>query len=71
MGLSLPQLLVILVIVIVLFGTKRLKNLGGDLGEAISGFRKAVKAGDQTGSLAVQRPEVLAEAVVEHKQSGI
>lgn len=41
-GISIWQLLIILVIVILLFGTKRLKNLGGDIGDAIKGFRKAV-----------------------------
>lgn len=35
--------LVILAIVLLLFGTKRLKNLGGDLGSAIKGFKNAVK----------------------------
>ncbi len=42
-GLGLPELLVILVIVLVLFGPKRLKSLGSDLGNAIKGFRSAVK----------------------------
>jgi sec-independent protein translocase protein TatA len=37
------QLVVILVIVILLFGTKRLKNIGSDLGDALKGFKKAVK----------------------------
>jgi sec-independent protein translocase protein TatA len=45
MGMSVTQLLIILVIVIVLFGTKRLKNLGTDLGGAIRGFRSAMKEG--------------------------
>ena len=45
MGISVTQLLIILAIVIVLFGTKRLRNLGGDLGGAIKGFRSAVKEG--------------------------
>ena len=43
MGISIWQLLIILVIVLLLFGAKRLKNLGPDLGEAIKGFRKSVK----------------------------
>ena len=43
MGLSLPHLLVVLVIVLLVFGTKRLKNLGEDIGTAIRGFRHAVK----------------------------
>lgn len=41
-GISLWQLLIILVIVIMLFGTKRLRGLGGDLGSAIKGFKKAM-----------------------------
>ncbi len=45
MGISVTQLLIILVIVVVLFGTKRLRNIGGDLGGAIKGFRSAVKDG--------------------------
>jgi sec-independent protein translocase protein TatA len=45
MGMSITQLLIILVIVIVLFGTKRLRNLGGDLGGEIKGFRSAMKDG--------------------------
>ena len=41
-GISIWQLLIILIIVLVLFGTKRLKNIGGDLGNAIKGFNKAM-----------------------------
>jgi len=43
MGLSVPHLLVVLAIVVLVFGTKRLKNVGADLGDAIKGFRNAVK----------------------------
>jgi sec-independent protein translocase protein TatA len=39
----LKELLVILVIAIVVFGTKRLRNLGGDLGGAIKSFKDAMK----------------------------
>lgn len=41
-GMSVPQLLIILVIVALIFGTKRLKEVGGDLGSAIKSFRKAM-----------------------------
>ena len=41
-GMGIWQLLIILVIVLLLFGTKRLRGLGGDLGGAIKGFKKAV-----------------------------
>ncbi|MBN8429722.1 twin-arginine translocase TatA/TatE family subunit [Microbulbifer salipaludis] len=43
MGISWQQLLILLVIVLLIFGTKRLRNLGGDLGGAIKGFKKAMK----------------------------
>jgi sec-independent protein translocase protein TatA len=43
MGISVTKLLIVLAIIIVIFGTKRLKNVGGDLGEAIKSFRSAVK----------------------------
>ena len=43
MGISIWQLLIILAIVLVLFGAKRLKNVGSDLGNAIKGFKSAVK----------------------------
>ncbi len=52
MGISIWQLLIILVIVILLFGTKKLRNIGGDLGGAIKSFRKAVKDGDAAGDSA-------------------
>ncbi len=41
-GISIWQLLIILAIVVMLFGTKRLRGLGGDLGGAIKGFKKAL-----------------------------
>ncbi|MCM2321559.1 sec-independent protein translocase protein TatA [Pseudomonas linyingensis] len=46
-GISIWQLLIILLIVVMLFGTKRLKSLGSDVGEAIKGFRKSVNAGEE------------------------
>ena len=42
-GLGVPELLIILAVVLVLFGPKRLKNIGSELGNAIKGFRTAVK----------------------------
>lgn len=43
MGISPFQLLIVLLIVILVFGGKRLRNLGGDLGQAIKGFREATR----------------------------
>ena len=42
-NISWPQLLIILVIVLAIFGTKRLRTLGSDLGSAVKGFRGAMK----------------------------
>lgn len=41
-GISLWQLAILLVIVVLLFGTKKLRNIGGDLGGAVKGFKKAM-----------------------------
>jgi len=47
-GLGVPELLVILVILIVLFGGSRIAKLGGGLGEAIAGFRKGISKPSDT-----------------------
>ncbi|GAB4298016.1 MAG: Sec-independent protein translocase subunit TatA [Thiohalomonadaceae bacterium] len=44
---SIWQLLIVLAIVILLFGTKKLRNIGGDLGSAIKNFRSSMKDGEQ------------------------
>ena len=46
-GISIWQLLIVLVIVLLLFGTKRLKNIGSDLGNAVKGFKGAMKEGEK------------------------
>ncbi|MBV1914791.1 MAG: Sec-independent protein translocase subunit TatA [Pseudomonadales bacterium] len=46
-GISIWQLLIVLVIVVMVFGTKKLRNLGGDLGGALKGFKEAVKPDEE------------------------
>ncbi len=46
-GISIWQLLIIAVIVILLFGTKKLRGIGGDLGGAVKGFKKAMAEDDE------------------------
>lgn len=46
-GISIWQLLILLAIVVLLFGTKKLRNIGGDLGGAVKGFKNAMKEGEQ------------------------
>ena len=48
-GISVWQLLIVLLIVILIFGTKRIKNIGGDLGGAIKSFRKGMTEADKAG----------------------
>lgn len=50
MGISVSELLILLVIAVVLFGSKRLRDVGSDLGGAIKGFRKAIKETEQVES---------------------
>lgn len=41
-GISIWQLVIVAVIILLLFGTKKLRNLGADLGESVKGFKKAM-----------------------------
>jgi sec-independent protein translocase protein TatA len=50
MGISVTKLLIILAVVVVLFGTQRLRNVGSDLGAAIKNFRGALKEGEEDTS---------------------
>ncbi|MBL6986679.1 MAG: twin-arginine translocase TatA/TatE family subunit [Methylobacter sp.] len=54
MGPSVTQLIVILVIVIIIFGTKRLRNIGADLGGAIKSFRTSIKEGESVEDKATE-----------------
>lgn len=56
-NISIWQLLIILLIVVMLFGTKRLSSLGADLGTAIKGFKKALNSDDS-----VQKKEATQQA---------
>jgi len=64
MGIGIWQLLIILAIVLLLFGSKKLKNLGSDLGGAIRGFKKSVKDGESPDSGDADKLE-------ENKQSNV
>jgi sec-independent protein translocase protein TatA len=54
-GIGIWQLLIVLLIVFMLFGTKRLKSLGADVGEAIKGFRNSV-GGDEAKPQEAPKP---------------
>ncbi|MFJ4347015.1 twin-arginine translocase TatA/TatE family subunit [Pseudomonas sp. NPDC089401] len=62
-GIGIWQLVIVLLIVFLLFGTKRLKGLGSDVGEAIQGFRKSMGGDtDNSASQVQQQPPVSHQA---------
>jgi sec-independent protein translocase protein TatA len=73
-GISMWQLLILLLIVVLVFGTKRLRNMGSDLGAAVKGFRKGMDDGkeeklepDQIAS--DQRSQAASEEPAKNKES--
>ncbi|MDA1371270.1 MAG: Sec-independent protein translocase subunit TatA [Proteobacteria bacterium] len=56
-GIGIWQLLIILLIVVMLFGTKKLRNLGSDLGGALKGFKTAIKDDDSKQDEDAEQPE--------------
>jgi len=71
MHVSITQLLIILVIVIVLFGTKKLRNVGSDLGGAIKSFRTAVKEGEDDKKTTEHEGETLDGEITSKKNEKI
>lgn len=64
-GISIWQLLIILVIVLLLFGTKRLKNIGSDLGGAVKGFKKSMSDEEKKPDEEPQKLEQADEKVIQ------
>ena len=69
MHLSIWELLLVLVIVLVLFGGSRLRNLGSDLGSAIRGFRDAMKEGSKPDTLEPDDPKKLESPATQERAS--
>ena len=62
-GISMWQLLIVLLIVVLSFGTKRLKSIGGDLGGALKSFRKAMDTDDKDDDGSTDEPQRLEDVV--------
>jgi sec-independent protein translocase protein TatA len=65
MGIGMRELLVILVVALLVFGTKKLKTIGSDLGGAVRGFKKAMEEGEAEGESKAAEPVVAAERRIE------
>ena len=64
-GISIWQLLIIAVIVVLLFGTKKLGSIGSDLGAAIKGFKKAIKDDDEKQDKSSQDADFTAKSIAD------
>jgi len=51
-GLSIWHWLIVLLVVVLIFGTKKLRNIGQDLGGAVKGFKEGMKTGDEAATAA-------------------
>ena len=60
-GISMWQLLILLLIVVLVFGTKRLRNMGGDLGAAVKGFRKGMEEAKDEGEDTLEPDQIASE----------
>ncbi len=74
-GISMWQLLILLLIVVLVFGTKRLRNMGSDLGAAVKGFRSGMEEGKEEEKLepdqieAEERSEAATEEPAKNKET--
>lgn len=66
-GISIWQLLIVLGIIILIFGTKKLRNVGTDLGGAVKGFKKAMNEDEKGDKTEEEETEAQAQARVDHK----
>jgi len=64
-GISIWQLLIIAVIVVLLFGTKKLGSIGSDLGTSIKGFKKAIKDDDEKQDKSSQDADFTAKSIAD------
>ena len=69
MGISVTKLLIVLGIAVVLFGTRRLRNAGSDIGAAIKNFRSALKDGEKDQNESEQHSSIEGE-VSDRKKEG-
>ena len=70
-GISIWQLLIVLLIVVLIFGTKKLKNMGGDLGGAVKNFKDSMAEGKDEAEQEVEDASLAQKDKLENKASEI
>ena len=68
-GISMWQLLILLLIVVLVFGTKRLRNMGSDLGAAVKGFRKGMEEPREEPEEKLEPDQITAEEASESAEA--
>ncbi|NOU51204.1 Sec-independent protein translocase subunit TatA [Pseudoalteromonas sp. JBTF-M23] len=67
-GISIWQLLIVLAIIVLLFGTKKLRGIGSDLGGAVKGFKKAMSDEDKTSAQLTEQKQQERENTTEQEK---
>ena len=70
-GLSIWHWLIVLVIVMLVFGTKKLRNIGSDLGGAVKGFKEGMKSSDDTPQQLPQDGKTIEGEVKDKKHTSV
>jgi sec-independent protein translocase protein TatA len=66
-GLSIWHWLIVLLVVVLIFGTKKLRNIGADLGGAVKGFKEGMKSSDEPQKQVTQNGSEIIEGEVKEK----
>lgn len=64
-GIGIWQLVIVLLIVILVFGAKKIRNIGGDVGSAIKNFKQAVKQDEGDGEDEAKQVETKSEKIID------
>lgn len=56
-SLSITHWIIVLIVVVLIFGTKKLKNIGSDLGSAVKGFKDGMKDSENSATASTSTPE--------------
>ena len=62
-GLSIWHWLIVLLVVVLIFGTKKLRNIGQDLGGAVKGFKEGMKGAEETPTPPADTPQVTGRTI--------
>lgn len=70
-GLSIWHWLIVLLVIVLVFGTKKLRNMGGDLGGAVKGFKEGMRAEDETAKQIDENEQTIEGEVKDKKTTDV